>query len=270
MLDARSIDPVPADAGLRRVVFDERSATVVKYQDVERTRIELLKTTLGAEIGRATSLFRTASIVAHDPAAGSITFERLVGYCNLQQALSASPLPGRLVARVARSLAAIHDRLALPAGDAIPLPPLDGVELRSPPVFIHGDFGTENILYNAARDDLVIVDWSAADWLADGTQGPRSVDLTILLQSLFTRRPFGVNPIPQAARLGRTFLETYWSEAREPPPADEFHRHFRALVAAFVATCGREKGWRFLAYRPSLIQAQRVVRRFCRDVADIR
>ncbi len=115
--------------------------------------------------------------------------------------------------RVARTLAVIHNQLSLPDDYAIPLPDL-GVELQTRPVFVHGDFSTENIFYRAEGDELVVIDWSVTDWLTDGigTQGPRYVDLTILLQSLFASRPFGPHPIPDPASLGRIFLEVYCQE----------------------------------------------------------
>lgn len=252
-----------------RLVFNEH--TVVKYQNVERTRLELMKTQLGAEIGRATSLFRTPPIVSHDSAAGSITFGRIYGFTNLQQALSTSLSPDRLMERVARSLAAIHNQLLLPNGYVIPLPDL-GVELQTQPVFVHGDFSTANIFYRVEGDELVVIDWSPSDWLAGGigTQGPRYVDLTILLQSLFASRPFGPYPVPNPASLGRIFLEVYCKESLHEVCMDEFRRYFCALLSVFLEGRRKQMGWRFLAYKPSFWQVQQFVRKFCLDAASAR
>jgi hypothetical protein len=252
-----------------RLVFNEH--TVVKYQNVERIRLELMKTQLGAEIGRATSLFRTPPIVSHDSAAGSITFGRIYGFTNLQQALATSLSPDRLMKRVARSLAAIHNQLFLPDGYVIPLPDL-GVELQTQPVFVHGDFSTANIFYRAEGDELVVIDWSSADWLADGigTQGPRYVDLLILLQSLFTSRPFGPYPIRDPASLGRIFLEMYCKKNRHEVCMDEFRRYFCALLSVFLEQRRKQLGWRFLAYKPSFWQVQQFVRKFCLDAGSAR
>ncbi len=268
MVESQPIGSTSTVVGSRHLVFNEH--TVVKYQGVERTRLELIKTQLGAEIGRTTSLFRTPAIVSHDLAAGSITFERFSGFINLKQALSASRLNARLIERVARTLAVIHNQLSLPDDYAIPLPDF-GVEVQMRPVFVHGDFSAQNIFYRAEGDELVVIDWSVTDWLTDGngTQGPRYVDLTILLQSLFASRPFGPNPIPDPASLGRIFLEAYCQECHHEVRMDEFDRYFYALLSLFRKQCREQMGWRFLAYKPSFWQVQQFVRKFCRDAAGV-
>lgn len=254
--------------GARRVVFSER--TVIKYQDVERTRVELMKTQLGAEIGRATALFRTPRIVSNDLTAGSITFERLHGFSNLQRALTTCPRPDRLVERVGQTLAAIHNQLSLPYEYVIPLPDF-GVHLQTQPVFIHGDFSTGNIFYNAQRDELVVIDWSATDWLADGTgtKGPRYVDLAILLQSLFMSRLFAVHSIPDPVPLGQIFLEVYWQENFHELRRDEFQIYFCALLSVFCKAWRKQKGWRSVAYKSSFSQMQQFVRKFCLAAASV-
>jgi len=267
MIEPRLRKNLPPLVGWRNISFQEDA--VVKHQSPERTRVELLKTQLGAEIGRATGLFRTPAILAQDLHAGSITFERLVGYCNMRQALSTSLSPESLIRRVARTLAAIHARLDLPDRSMIRLPGL-GVEPATRPVFVHGDFSIENILYAAERDDLVIMDWSVTDWLPDGTLGSRYIDLTLFVQSLVTRRVFGERPIPHLALLAHILLETYWRQCEPDVRPEEFDRCFRALISIYLETWGNRKGWRSFAYQPSLWRAQRLVRRFCRNVAKTR
>ncbi len=80
-----------------------------------------MKTQLGAEIGRATSLFKTPAIVSHDLPAGSITFERICGFTNLKQALSTWRRRIASWKGFARTLAAIHNRLKFPEGYVISL-----------------------------------------------------------------------------------------------------------------------------------------------------
>jgi len=109
------------------VVFSDLA--VVKYQNVERTRLELKKTELAAEIGRSTSSFWVPSVLAHDMASGSITFERMYGFSYLNVALSTLPHAERLIAQVGRALAAIHDRLRLPDDYRVALPTF-GVALQ--------------------------------------------------------------------------------------------------------------------------------------------
>lgn len=239
------------------------SDTVVKYQTAARTRIELAKTQCGAAIGRATSLFATPRIISYDTNAGSITFERLHGLCSLKQALSSSPSPRRLIERVARSLAAIHNDLVLAGDYAVPLPDF-GVTLRARSVFVHGDFSTTNIFFAAQHDEMFVIDWSTPAWLAAGvgSVGPCYLDLGILLQSLFDSRPFGPYPIRDPAGLGRTFLDVYCAEASNEVYLEEFHRYFELLLSAFLRIRAREMpNWRFVAYTPSFWRVHRFVRR---------
>ena len=268
MVEARENDS-PRNGVGSRLVFHEH--TVVKYQNVERTRLELMKTQLGHEIGRATSLFKTPSIVAHDAAAGSITFERMYGFGNLKQTLSSVRSPDRLIERVARSLAAIHNQLSLPDRYVIPLPDF-GVDLQTRPVFVHGDFSTANIFYKEESDELAVIDWSPSDWLAQGlgTHGSRYVDLTILLQSVFTSRPFGLYPISDPVFLGQIFLEVYRHEIRDELRSEEFLCYFRALLALFLKNRRKEMGLRFIAYQLSIWQLQQFVRRFCHHATSTR
>ena len=56
---------------------------------------------------------------------------------------------------------------------------------------LHGDFTLANCTYRALTDELVILDWSAADWLGlKGDVGPAAIDVAIFLQSTLYRRPF--------------------------------------------------------------------------------
>lgn len=63
------------NSGSSRFVVTEHS--VVKYQNPERMRMELVKTQRGDAIGRATVLYKVPRILSYDADEGSITFERM-------------------------------------------------------------------------------------------------------------------------------------------------------------------------------------------------
>jgi len=120
-------------------------------------------------------------------------------------------------------------------------------------------------LYWPEDNRLAIIDWSPSDWLAGGvgTLGPRYADMTILLQSLFTSRPFGPHPIRERDKLGRVFLDAYAEHTNGDVRLDEFGEYSEALLAVFLTQRRKQMGLRFLAYQPSFGQLRQFVRRFC-------
>lgn len=213
------------------VTLEWRKDTLIKYQDPEQSQVECFKAQRGAEIGKRTGHFATPRILEHDPDYGSIAFERLQGYVHLSDVLTRGPIPNDLMVRVGQSLAEIHKYLNLPKSMMSPVTDL-GVALKSPPVFIHGDYSGKNILYSAKADRLMIVDWSIASWLdGGGTFGPRYVDLSIQIKSLFIRTIFARRPRKDPIQLAHDFLDGYRQEASDEFVCDDLKRYFPRLLA---------------------------------------
>jgi hypothetical protein len=181
----------------------------------------------GSDVGRATGLFVVPEIVSFDDAEGEIVFQRLP-LIGLRQALSQSTRRLELVGRAASALAAIHTHLG-PAGQPATVIETGEVGPARVSVPLHGDFGMRNVFCLAESDDIAVIDWSNAEWIAiDGDFGAPEIDVTVFLMSLFHRRLFGPWPIPSRHAVARHFLATYASAS--PHGLDT--EVLRALIAA--------------------------------------
>lgn len=236
-----------------QLVFTDK--TVVKYQSVEKMRLELIKSKRAAAIGTNTGLFRVPRIISHDPVKGAITFERFYGLCDLRETLLEFPSLDELLIRLGKILATVHNQLRLPE-DITTSVSQTGLQLSTQPVFIHGDFSYINIFYSQERDEFVIIDWSTTTWLGEGTIGPCYVDLAILIKSLFTRHLFMQPVIKNLEELCILFLKSYSLESKAGFCLDEFKCFFKAILGKYLRTRVPDMPkWRLLLQAPSYWKA---------------
>jgi aminoglycoside/choline kinase family phosphotransferase len=223
---------------------------VVKTQDPVASRKERLRTLAGHQVSQRTRMFVVPEIVSFDDSRGEIVFERL-RLKALREALSDPSRSMALVGRVATALAAIHEHMGsiegatrISAGDM-------GAGSDRHPVPLHGDFGMRNLFYLPASDNVAIIDWSNAGWMAfDADLGPPEIDVAVFLMSLFHRRAFGPWPIRRRHDVARHFLATY--SAASPHGLDidtlgrivavsapRFNRQTRRIKGNLLALCWR-------------------------------
>lgn len=246
MVDMCNLSKFKRASGSEIEFFDDK---VTKRQAAELGCLEKIKTERAQAIGEATSIFRVPRILSSSIDNGSITFERLHGLQNLMEAASCHRSPAYLLERVGRALAAIHNQLILPEDFSAPISDL-GFSLQTKPVYVHGDFSWENVLFQKEQDEVVIIDWATAPWLDKrGTLGPPFVDLGILLHGLFIRRPFAPHCISNPEALGRIFLRSYSAESLQGFRLEEFQRYFSALFSIYLNMRRKQIGeLRFFAY----------------------
>lgn len=233
-----------------QLVFTEN--TVVKYQSVKKTHVEMIKSKQAAAIGNDTGLFSVPRIISHDSVKGSITFERFYGLRDLRETLLEFPSSDELLIRLGKVLAIIHNQLRLPEDLATAVSDTE-LKLRTRPVFIHGDFSYINIFYSQDRDEFVIIDWSTTTWLGnDGTVGPCYIDLGIFIKSLFTRHLFIHSSIKNLEDLCLLFLKSYRLESKAGFCLEEFKCYFRAILGKYMkARIPKMPKWRLLLQSPS-------------------
>ena len=124
--------------------------------------IEAAKTKLAHKIGQASGLFYVPEVLSLDEQIGVLDFERLSDLVTLHQlAVDRDTRSLGLFEKAGRSLAVVHDQLALPDEMKYELPP-EWMNSSDENVFIHGDFASVNVCLHEPSGRLVILDWSAA------------------------------------------------------------------------------------------------------------
>ncbi len=207
---------------------------VVKRGPLRSIAVEAAKTRSARELAEETGLFRVPKIHAHDTQDGVIRFERLDGFVPIIQPIAYGRRGNALIERMAVVLALIHDRLVLPDEFREELVSTWRCKRRCTEV-IHGDFNTDNLMYNKERDEIAIVDWSVSPLLGgEGSVGCRCVDVAWFAKSLFFRPAAYVFSHPPAPHAD-LFVNAY--EQARGSPLDravlcEFGRHFWEVYVA--------------------------------------
>lgn len=198
------------------------SDRVIKSRPPALAAVEAEKTARAAAIGISTGLFRVPSLLASDPALGTLETERIEDFVQLHEALLRGKDADALVAAAGRALAAIHANLELPEAMRIQLPAPYAAPELGVDVVLHGDFNTYNLFVRSGTRELVITDWETsfqAHRLSDPGPhevpaiGPRYFDLAWFVVSLFRRNWFGLGRIDRAPERAELFLRSYFVEA---------------------------------------------------------
>lgn len=192
-----------------------KGTTVVKSADPRRLRIEVEKTRRAGRIGKASGLFRVPEVLDFDETRGVAVFERIAGLESVYRAASWGREFVSLAERIGTILAVIHRDLTLPREMVIPLPAAFAADGQD--VFIHGDFGIENVGLERGTSPLVVLDWQFTSVHGGGaTYGSRYFDLVWFVNTVLwspTPRFFFGDPVRPVAR---RFVESYFREAGIP------------------------------------------------------
>ncbi|MCH2230260.1 MAG: aminoglycoside phosphotransferase family protein [Crocinitomicaceae bacterium] len=100
-------------------------------------------------------------------------------------------------------------------------------------VTIHGDFTTNNVLFNSNNEGITIIDWSISpifDFVAN--QGPRYWDITVFLSSLFLSSIKTYFKTEIRVELAKVFIESY-IEASNIKEVLEFKRNLSEFLLEY-------------------------------------
>jgi len=213
---------------------------VLKRQAPEQARIELANTEAALQLSERSNRFSVPQLISADPDAGLLTFEEIPAGESLATLLPRSePAAAQhLAARSAKALAEIHTERC------------------------HGDYSLSNLMYRERDQQLFVLDWSRADWLADREAESRpEFDLCIFLISLFYRRPLEPEAIRDPEALGLSFMRSYAEERRGQLDLTRFQALFIDAIEHFDSNRTAVRGrLRALVYRASLRRALRFVK----------
>jgi hypothetical protein len=207
--------------------------------------VEALKTEKASEIGKSSGLFYVPRVISFDAEAGVLEFERLAGLVTLLDlAIKKDQRLFELLEKTGRSLAVIHQQLALPDDMKHELPP----EWMDPPgenVFIHGDFASINVCFHEPSGRLVILDWSGAPIMGrTPTFGSRFFDVFWFAACVFRGVPAKRLLSWNAESMTDTFLCGYRAGIFE-------------ILAAESPTSSQDKLSRFRDYLSKIFRLQR-------------
>lgn len=238
------------------VILEDR---VIKRPGPTLGRIEYEKTRRARQIGDESGLFAVPRIRSFDEERGVIVFERILGSESIKAVLAAGRHPAELLDRLGRSLATVHERLALPDEAIIELPPA-WRDADAPDAFIHGDFNVINVQYVASDDTLVLLDWATSDTISEtATYGPVYFDLAVFVHTMMFRRVFGGEVIREPIPKAEQFLAGY--EAACSFDRRRFGRYLERTWANVSKRHRERKGAiRYALYRPALSRLREYAR----------
>lgn len=239
--------------------------SVTKRQPRDQSVVERIRTQAAFDLALESGLFSVPRMLSFDDAAGTIRFERLENMRPVKEYLARTGPTDPMLSRIARALAAIHDRLESPIGSAGKPEWLDA-PTSSKPVHFHGDFGLGNIMCNPISGEIAILDWAPAEWIDfRQTRGPAEVELSNFLISLFMTRPFGPEQIRRPTRRAHEFLATYQAERGIELQLGALRDvHLAMDERYFQAMIDREGFARAIAYRPHQLWLRRFLARLSR------
>lgn len=235
---------------------------VIKSGPVDAMRVEVAKTERAHAIGQECGLFRVPQVKDFIEAKGQIVFERIPDIQRITQRIAFGCDNEPLIARIGECLAVIHQRLRLPSDITIRLrPALIGPE---PHVFLHGDFGLDNICISNSNK-LVIVDWQTSK-LHGGraTYGTCYFDLTWFLTNLFYLRSRGRQYwfCRSVSGLPELLVESYLTHMPSARDGERLGTYLDQVFRAMVAVRKKHYTWRRRSRLMfSLPQYKRFIRR---------
>jgi hypothetical protein len=188
------------------------ACAVVKQGDPRKLAIEVAKAQSARELALRCGLFRAPKVLDYDATVPTFRLEWLEGFVPIGRAIAYGENGLELVARVAAIASAIHGQMFLPVEFREPLTAAWRVEGEED-VVLHGDFNTNNLLYNEVLDEISLVDWTVSHPLgATGSVGSRYVDLAWFIKGLFFR-PKSFVLARDANTCAAKFLQTYQRES---------------------------------------------------------
>ena len=208
---------------------------VIKSGPVDELKIEVVKTERAYEVAQECGLFRVPQVKDFDETKGWIVFERIPDIQRITRQIAFGRDNEPLISRLAQCLAAIHQRLTLPSDMTIHLRP--GLVGPEPHVFLHGDFGLDNICMSR-RNELVILDWRTSCFHGGmATYGTCYFDLTWFLTNLFYLRSRGrqflfCRPV---SGLPDRFVESYLTHMPSARDGERLGKYLEQVFREMVA-----------------------------------
>jgi len=217
--------------------------TVTKTAAPGLMRVEIEKTRRAFEIGRDCGFFRVPEILEYDEAKGVAVFERIQQISPVRNVANGTRQYKSLMEHIGRSLAVIHQELALPRDMIITLPPeynLPGTE-----VFIHGDFNGINVCVSTCSPSIVILDWQMTSRHGgQATYGSRYFDLIWFVNyMLWTPTIFYLFYDP-VSPISRSFLKSYFKESELAYEAEIFVQYARGFFETKLPFRKQHASWR--------------------------
>ncbi len=228
---------------------------VIKSGPVDELRVEAAKTEQAYAIAQECGLFRVPLVKDLDETRGRIVFERITDIQRITRQIAFGRDNEPLISRLGQCLAVIHQRLRLPADMMIPLvPTVTGPE---PHVFLHGDFGLDNISISS-RSQLVIFDWQTSR-LHGGraTYGTCYFDLAWFLTNLFYLRSRGRDYLlcRSVSGLPNHFVDSYLKQMPSARHGERLGKYldqvFRAMAAVRKRNFTRRRRFVLMLSLPS-------------------
>jgi aminoglycoside phosphotransferase (APT) family kinase protein len=222
--------------------------TVLKRPAPARLLREFAKTQAAYALACESQAFRAPRPLAASAESGTLLLERLHDFTPLRAALAAMSLTEQIetLARVARLLLLVHERLPLPRewlDDRIP-----DQQSQALPARLHGDFTLDNLMFSRGSAQIAILDWSMPAWLDyDACIGPAAIDLVGMLISLFNQRVVQRRKLHEPEQLATVFLDAY---AQGSPRAAQLQlaEVFAQNEAQYAVSLRRTAGWQLPLY----------------------
>ncbi len=225
---------------MKKANLTVREDTIQKSDDPERMRVEVEKTIRAYRIGQRTGLFRVPEVLDYDDKRGIAVFERIQHLQSIRQGLTFSRDYRSMTARLASSLAAVHDLLQLPENMTIPLP--RELHCEGNTVFLHGDFSFNNVCIDGQSDEIVILDWQMTKIHGgESTYGTRYFDTVWFLNNLFNRYLHHCLFSNSAIEIAQCFLQTYAEAAGAEFDPAEYKKYLTRFLA--ITNRRRQQQW---------------------------
>jgi hypothetical protein len=168
------------------VSLDVAAGRVVKRGDPVLLSVEAEKMLCALRIAEETGLFKVPRLLDWKESIGELTIEYMPGLTGIRRARLARRSSLQFARNAGEALYAIHSKLDLPPGRAVPLP--NEFQAAGATAFLHGDYSGENVCL-LPEDGLipVIIDWQmTALHGGRATYGTGLFDVCWYLNNLFS------------------------------------------------------------------------------------
>jgi len=185
---------------------------VIKKVDPELAPLEAEITQAAHNLSKSCNLFCCPRVLDCDSQSGTLKLERIEGIVPLADYLDKKVVGIRVIKKVGRALACVHNRLEVP-DEVRRLVPSDWQVLNNDCVTLHGDFNLINVCYKEDDDRIVILDWATAPALEfTGTSGPGYLDLAHFIRSLLLQQKHFLQAVRLFHLRTNAFLQAYQDE----------------------------------------------------------
>jgi len=203
-----------ADASLASARQSERYLTirggiVTKKVPAEWAAVEAGMTQAAHDLGRSCGFFAAPRVIGCDSQEGLIQFEQLTHLVQVKEYLQDPRSDLDQMRSIGQAIAMVHEHLRLAPELNLAAPCRAGDEVP-----LHGDFNLLNVCVKTDTGQVVLLDWSSADALAQKvTVGSRYSDLAQFLRSLVVHPASFWAALLGFPRRAAAFLEGYEAQS---------------------------------------------------------